>query len=88
MSTKKNDKLDLFLIDLLCFAVSLLFFHFAGWCPICRVVYPVSGYMDPDDTEVYPYRAFGMGRRESFQAIMKVFNSDLDRFCGGAFEGL
>lgn len=46
-----------------------------------------TGYEDPRNPEAYPYRAYGMGRRESFTAIIRVLNSDLDFLCGGAIEG-
>lgn len=45
------------------------------------------GYIDQDDTNAFPYRAFGMGKRESFRAIMKFLNHDTDYLCGGAFDG-
>lgn len=48
---------------------------------------PDSGYSDQDDTDAYPYRAFGTGKRESFQAVMKFLNHDNDYLCGGAFDG-
>lgn len=46
-----------------------------------------TGYDDSKNPEAYPYRAYGMGRRESFTAIFRVLNSDLDFLCGGAIEG-
>lgn len=46
-----------------------------------------TGYDDPRNPEAYPYRAYGMGRRESFTAIIRILNSDLDFLCGGAIEG-
>lgn len=46
-----------------------------------------TGYEDPRNPNAYPYRPFGIGRRESFTAITRVLNSDLDFVCGGAIEG-
>lgn len=46
-----------------------------------------TGYEDSRNPEAYPYRVYGVGRRESFSAIVRVLNSDLDYLCGGAIEG-
>lgn len=50
------------------------------WCP-------EDGYDNVDDTEIYPYRAFGLGRRESFRIMLKVLNRDIDYLCGSGFNG-
>lgn len=47
-----------------------------------------EGYFDNDDTDAYPYRAFGMGKRETAQIVMKFSNLDVDYLCGGAFDGI
>lgn len=50
------------------------------WCP-------EDGYSDKDDTEIYPYRAFGLGKRESFRVMMKVLNQNMDYLCANAIDG-
>lgn len=50
------------------------------WCP-------ENGYDDEDDTEIYPYRAFGLGKRESFRIMTKVLNQNIDCLCGSAIDG-
>lgn len=48
---------------------------------------PELGYIDYDDTNAYPVRAFGIGRRETFSAILRFFERDNDYLCGGGFDG-
>lgn len=50
------------------------------WCP-------ETGYTDKDDTEIYPYRAFGLGKRESFRITIKMLNQNIDYLCGRGFNG-
>lgn len=37
--------------------------------------------------EFFSFRAFGVGRHESFTVIVRVLNSNRDLLCGGATEG-
>lgn len=47
---------------------------------------PATGY-DENDSQLYPYRAFGTGKRESLAVYLETRKPDLDYMCGGSLDG-